>query len=320
MEKVNKMKNKGVLSVVMPAYNEELMLEKAASVVSGILEKAAIDYEIVFVNDGSKDRTWELIEKVAAENKKITGVQFSRNFGKEAAVFAGLAHAIGDVVVVMDCDLQHPPQLLPEMYNLWQEGYEVIEGIKTHRGKESKLYKNSAGFFYNIMSKATGVDMQNASDYKMLDRKAVDSILAMPEKNMFFRAASVWVGYKRTCVEFEVQEREAGESKWDTKILIKYAFNNIVSFTTVPMQFVTIAGLGCFIFSVILGIYSLVQYFTGRAVEGYTTLLIVLLLIGSTIMISLGIIGYYISKIYEEVKKRPRYLVSKIVRGGQEIK
>lgn len=218
----------------------------------------------------------------------------------------------------MDCDLQHPPQTLIEMYRLWQNGYEVIEGIKADRGKEGFLHKECAGFFYDIMSKATRVNMKDASDFKMMDRKAVDSILSMPERNMFFRATSSWVGYKTTSVEFEVQEREAGVSKWSPWALVKYAFTNIVAFTTVPLQFVTITGLLCFICSVILMIYSLVQYFTGSAVEGYTTLLMVLLLVGSAMMISLGIIGYYISKIYEEVKRRPRYIISKVIKKGRE--
>ena len=160
--------------------------------------------------------------------------------------------------------------------------------------------------------------MKNASDFKMMDRKVVDSILLMPERNMFFRAESAWVGYKTTTVGFYVQEREAGESKWSTWSLIKYAFTNIVAFTTVPLQFVTIAGTACFLCSLVLLIYSLVQFFGGRAVEGYTTTLIVLLMIGSAVMLSLGIIGYYIAKIYEEVKKRPRYIVSKILRGTGE--
>lgn len=309
-----------LLSVVLPAYDEEGMLNKAYITISNILKNAHIEYELVFVDDGSRDRTWEIVDEIARNDEHVVAVMFSRNFGKEAAVFAGLAQASGDVIAVMDCDLQHPPQLLPEMYKLWQDGYEVIEGIKKYRGKESVFHKKSAGMFYHVMSKVTGVNMQNASDYKMMDRKAVDSILAMPERNMFFRATSTWVGFKRTCIEFEVQEREAGESKWNTANLIKYAFNNIVSFTTVPMQFVTITGAACFVFSVLLFLYSLLQYFTGQAVEGYTTLLIVILFIGSAVMISLGIIGYYISKIYEEVKKRPRYIVSKIVRGEQEKK
>lgn len=168
------------------------------------------------------------------------------------------------------------------------------------------------------MSRATGFNMENASDFKLLDRKAVESVLSMPERSMFFRATSSWVGFKSTSVLFEVQEREAGESKWSTGSLIRYAFRNIVAFTTLPLQFVTIGAGGCFICSLLLLIYSLVRYFTGHAVEGYTTLLIVMLFIGSAVMMSLGIIGYYIARIYEEVKRRPRYIVSRIIQGGHE--
>ena len=301
------------LSVVLPAYNEELMVGKTCRVLAQVLTEAQIPYELVVVNDGSSDRTWEEIQKAGERDANVTGVLFSRNFGKEAAIFAGLAQAGGDVVAVMDCDLQHPPQTLIEMYRLWQDGYEVIEGVKSDRGKEGFLHKECAGFFYDIMSKATKVNMKDASDFKMLDRKAVDSILSMPERNMFFRATSTWVGYKTTSVEFEVQEREAGVSKWSPWTLVKYAFTNIVAFTTFPLQFVTITGVVCFICSLVLMIYSLIQYFAGSAVEGYTTLLMVLLLVGSAMMISLGIIGYYIAKIYEEVKRRPRYIILRMV-------
>ena len=283
-----------------------------------VLTEAEIPYELVVVNDGSADGTWAEIEKAGKKDPNVTGVHFSRNFGKEAAVFAGLAQASGNVIAVMDCDLQHPPATLVQMYRLWQEGYEVIEGVKSDRGKEGAVHKKCAEFFYGIMTKATKVNMKDASDFKMMDRKAVDSILAMPERNMFFRATSSWVGFKTTSVRFEVQEREAGVSKWSPWSLVKYAFTNIVAFTTVPLQFVTVGGLICFLCSLVLMIYSLVQYFGGRAVEGYTTLLLVLLLIGSAIMISLGIIGYYIAKIYEEVKHRPRYIVSKIIHGSEE--
>ena len=307
-----------VLSVVLPAYNEELMIAKTCRVLREVLKDAGISYELVLVDDGSADHTWKEIQKAGKNDPHILGIHFSRNFGKEAAVFAGLAHARGDVIAVMDCDLQHPPQVLPEMYRLWEEGYQVIEGVKKSRGKESFFHKECVGFFYGIMSRATGVDMQNASDFKMMDRQVVESILSMPERNMFFRATSSWVGYKTTSVKFEVQEREAGESKWSSWSLIKYAFTNIVAFTTAPLQFVTVGGAVCFVLSLVLIIYSLIQYFTGHAVEGYTTIVIVMLLIGSAMMLSLGIIGYYIAKIYEEVKRRPRYIIAKIVRGGQE--
>ena len=294
------------------------MVGKTCRVLREVLTEAEIPYELVVVNDGSADGTWAEIEKAGKKDPNVTGVHFSRNFGKEAAVFAGLAQASGDVIAVMDCDLQHPPATLVQMYRLWQDGYEVIEGVKSDRGKEGVVHKKCAEFFYGIMTKATKVNMKDASDFKMMDRKAVDSILSMPERNMFFRATSSWVGFKTTSVRFEVQEREAGVSKWSPWSLVKYAFTNIVAFTTVPLQFVTVGGLICFLCSLALMIYSLVQYFGGRAVEGYTTLLLVLLLIGSAVMISLGIIGYYIAKIYEEVKHRPRYIVSKIIHGSEE--
>ncbi len=300
-----------LLSVVLPAYNEEKMIEKAGATIGRILEEQKIPYEIVFVDDGSKDHTWSEIERTAANDPHIAGVHFSRNFGKESAMLAGLANAKGDCCVVMDCDLQHPPETVVEMYRLWEQGYEVVEGVKHSRGKESLAHKASAGMFYKIISKAVGIDMSRASDFKLLDRKAVDALLEMPERNAFFRALSAWIGYKTTSVEFDVREREAGVSKWSTKSLIRYAITNIVSFSSAPMQFVTGAGVFVFLLAVILGIQTLIHYFTGNAVEGFTTVILLLLLIGSILMISLGIIGYYISKIYEEVKGRPRYLISR---------
>ena len=300
-----------LLSVVLPAYNEEKMIEKAGIVIGQILEEQKIPYEIVFVDDGSKDGTWSEIERTAQKDPHIAGVHFSRNFGKESAMLAGLANTKGDCCVVMDCDLQHPPETVVEMYRLWEQGYEVVEGVKHSRGKESLAHKASAGMFYKLISKAVGIDMSRASDFKLLDRKAVDALLEMPERNAFFRALSAWIGYKTTSVEFDVREREEGVSKWSTKSLIRYAITNIVSFSSAPMQFVTGAGVFVFLLAVILGIQTLIHYFTGNAVEGFTTVILLLLLIGSILMISLGIIGYYISKIYEEVKGRPRYLISR---------
>ena len=303
----------GLLSVVLPSYNEEEMLPKAASVLGELLGNSGIPYELVFVDDGSKDRTWEMIKQAAKSDPNVHGVHFSRNFGKEAAIFAGLAAASGDCAVVMDCDLQHPPQTVVEMYELWQAGYEVIEGVKRSRGKESPMHTMAAGTFYKLMSSSAGFDMSRASDFKLMDRRAVDTLLAIPERNAFFRALSSWIGFRTTTVEFDVQEREAGVSKWSTRSLIKYAITNIVGYSSVPMQFVTAAGILVFLFAVVMGIQTLIRFFTGHAVEGFTTVIMLLLLLGSIIMISLGIIGIYISRIYEEVKGRPRYIVSKTI-------
>lgn len=305
------MSNTKKLSVILPAYNEEKMIQKSSAVIGDILESNAIPYELIFVDDGSKDNTWNEIEKTASNNPHISGLHFSRNFGKESALFAGLANATGDCCAVMDCDLQHPPEILVDMYQLWLQGYEIVEGVKRSRGKESLLHKASAGLFYKLISKAVKIDMSRASDFKLMDRSAVDSLLNMPEKNAFFRALSSWIGYKTTSVEFDVREREEGESKWSTWSLIKYAITNIVAFSSAPMQIVTIAGVFVFLLAVILGIQTIVHFCTGHAVAGFTTVILLLLILGSVIMISLGIIGYYISKIYEEVKGRPKYLISK---------
>jgi glycosyltransferase, group 2 family len=248
---------------------------------------------------------------MAKRYKYIRGIHFSRNFGKEAAIFAGLAEAGGDCSVVMDCDLQHPPETVIEMYRRWEEGYEVVEGVKRSRGRESLGHKASAGLFYKIMTKATGIDMSRASDFKLLDKRAVAALLDMPERNAFFRALSSWIGFKTTTVKFDVQPREAGESKWSTWSLVKYAVTNIAAFSSVPLQMVTVAGVFMFIFAVIMAVESLVRYFGGHALEGFTTVILLLLIIGSLVMMSLGIIGYYISKIYEEVKGRPRYIISR---------
>ena len=307
-----------MLSIVIPAYNEEKMILKTTDVVSGIMEREKIPFELVFVNDGSKDRTWEMIEKAAEKNSHVTGIRFSRNFGKESAIFAGLANAEGDCIAVMDCDLQHPPETLVEMYRLWEQGYEVIEGVKRSRGKESILHRASAGMFYKIMSKAVQIDMSRASDFKLMDRKAVEALLSMPERNAFFRALSSWVGYRTTSVEFDVQERTEGESKWSTWSLIKYAVRNIVGFSSAPLQMITVAGVLTLLLAVVLGIQSLVKYFCGHALEGVTTVILLLLIIGSLIMLSLGVIGIYIAKIYEEVKGRPRYFIARKISGRKK--
>ena len=299
-----------MLSVIIPSYNEEKAIRKTAETITAILHDNKIEYEIIFVNDGSSDNTWLIIEELSACNANIKGICFSRNFGKESAIFAGLAECIGDACVVIDCDLQQPPEKIPEMYKLWQDGYEIIEGIKSYRGEENITHTFGAKHFYKIMSKETGTDMSNSSDYKLLDRKVINALLNMPEKNTFFRALSSWVGFKTTEVPFEVQEREAGESKWSVKTLTRYAISSITSFSAAPMQIVTFLGVVMLIVSVVLGAIALGQKISGVALGGFTTVIIIQLFTGSIIMISLGIIGYYIAKIYDEVKGRPRFIIA----------
>ncbi len=300
------------MSVVLPAYNEELNIERAIERIGSILKEAQIPYELVFVDDGSKDRTWQVLEDCAGRYPYVKGIHFSRNFGKEAAIMAGLAQAGGRCTVVMDCDLQHPPETLVEMYGKWSEGYDVVEGVKKSRGQESAVYHVGAKLFYKLLSKAVKIDMSRASDFKLMDKKVVRSLLALPEKNAFFRALSSWVGFETAQVEFDVQEREAGESKWSMWSLIKYAITNVAAFSVAPMQMVTFLGVLVFLAGIVLSVQTLWRYSSGSAVEGFTTVILLVLIIGSIIMISLGIIGYYIAKIYEEVKGRPRYIIADI--------
>ncbi len=298
-----------MLSVILPSYNEEKMIAVAAETLAGILDAVKIPFELLFINDGSKDGTWNEICRAREKDSRVCGVCFSRNFGKEAAMFAGLEKARGDCCVVLDCDLQHPPEKIVEMYRLWEQGYEVVEGIKHDRGEETGLHRFAANTFYGIISKATGIDMASSSDFKLLDRKVVDTLNAMPERNVFFRALSFWVGFKKTEVTYDVRERTAGESKWSTRSLIKYAITNIGSFSSAPLHLITILGFITLAISIVFSIVALVQKLAGTALGGFTTVIILLLFLGSIMMISLGIIGYYIARIYEEIKGRPRYII-----------
>ncbi len=299
-----------MLSVIIPAYNEALSVERAYYTISKILKEADIENEIIFVDDGSTDATYEKIKELADKEQNIHGLHFSRNFGKEAAISAGLASASGDAVVVIDCDLQHPPEKIVEMYRLWQDGYEIVEGIKSTRGKESKIHSFAARKFYSIISSVVGFDMSNASDFKLLDRKVVDILNRIPEKKGFFRAISFWVGYHKTTVEFEVNERLEGESKWSATGLFKYAVSNISAYSTAPMQIVTVLGFIMLVITAIFSVWALIDKISGRALEGITTVIIILIFIGSIMMISLGVIGYYVARIYDEIKGRPKYIVS----------
>lgn len=307
-----------MLSIILPSYNEEKMIAVAAETITGIMDQAGIDFEMLFVDDGSKDKTWENIQQAAKSNSHVVGVHFSRNFGKEAAMFAGLEKARGDCCVVIDCDLQHPPEKMVEMYRLWEQGYEVVEGVKEDRGEESGLHRFAANSFYSLISRATGLDMASSSDFKLLDRKVVDTLNKLPERNVFFRALSFWVGFKKATVYYSVQERMAGESKWSTKALVKYALTNISSFSSMPLHIITVLGFIMMGVSLIFGVISLVQKLTGQALGGFTTVIILLLFSSSVIMISLGIIGYYVARIYDEIKGRPRYIISQMIGEGYD--
>lgn len=302
-----------MLSVVIPAYNEEKNIPVAAQRISSVLDENDIEHELIFVNDGSSDKTWEQICSESAKDSRVKGICFSRNFGKESAIFAGLKYAKGDAVVLIDCDMQHPPETIIEMYNIWKNNdVDIVEGKKASRGKENIFYKAFSKMFYGLIKHASGLDMTAASDFKLIDRKAVDALNEMPERLTFFRAMSSWVGFKTEYVYFNVAERENGKSTWSVKSLFKYAINSITSFTSAPLHAVTVCGVIMLIIAIILAANTLYNKIVGNAMEGFTTVILLQLITSSIIIISLGIIGYYISKIYEEIKDRPRFIVREL--------
>ena len=300
------------ISLIVPCYNEESNIEPFYNAIVEVFHNLPeADFELMYVNDGSKDNTFSKIEELNKKDKRVKCVSFARNFGKEAALFAGIRNVTGDCTVVLDADLQHPPAVMIEMYKKWKEGFEVVEGVKTDRGKEGLFHKLFTKIFYGMISKAVGMDMKNSSDYKLLDKKVVAELANLKERNTFFRALSFWVGFNKTTVYYEVADRASGSSKWSAKSLIKYAINNVICFTYTPLQIVTVLGSLFILIGLGITIDAIITYILGTAASGFPTLIIILFIGFGAIMLSLGIIGVYIAQIYDEIKGRPQYIIGK---------
>lgn len=300
------------VSVLMPLYCEGSHIKQVLAQVHDALSGAHVAYEIVLVDDGSPDDTWDVISTEAELRPGVRAVKLSRNFGKESALCAGLELARGDAVIVMDGDGQHPPALLPEMIRLWRAtGADIVEGTKVTRGEETIVGQLSAGLFYLIWNKLSGYELKGASDFKLLSRKTIDAWRQMEERNLFFRGMTAWLGFTRIQVPFEVEERAGGRSGWSFLKRLRLALTGISAFSSLPLQFVTFAGAVFLFFSFAFGLYTLVLQFSGKSVTGFATVILLLLIIGSLLMISLGIVGSYLARIYEEVKRRPRYVIAR---------
>ena len=295
----------------MPVFREGVQLSAFLAVVRDSLSQCNLPYELVLVDDGSPDDTWRVIVGEAKSSQAIRALRLSRNFGKESALCAGLEHVRGDAVIVMDADGQHPPSLIPDMVRMWQNsGADIVEAIKRRRGRESLSSKLGAMLFYFILNKLSGFHFKGASDFKLMNRKAINAWLEMNERNVFFRGMTVWMGFTTVQIPFEVVPRSAGQSTWSVLKRLKLALVGITAFSSFPLHLVTFAGMVFLGLSVILGLETLYLKLTGQAVSGFATVILLELIIGSFLMISLGIIGEYMARIYEEVKGRPRYIVT----------
>ncbi len=308
-----------LVSVVMPVFREVAHLPVLLAGVRSSLEQCSLPYELIVVDDGSPDNTWQVITAEAKTSHALRALRLSRNFGKEAALCAGLEHARGDAVIIMDADGQHPPSLIPDMVRLWQNsGADIVEAVKRKRGRESLSSKFGAQLFYFILNKLSGFHFKGASDFKLMNRKAVDAWREMNERNVFFRGMTVWMGFNTVQIPFEVVPRSAGRSTWSILKRVKLALIGITAFSSFPLHIVTFAGVVFLVLSVLLGLETLYLKLAGRAVSGFATVILLELIIGSLLMISLGIIGEYLARIYEEVKGRPRYLVQESIEPGAE--
>ncbi|MFT4886654.1 MAG: dolichol-phosphate mannosyltransferase [Pseudohongiellaceae bacterium] len=300
-----------IVSILVPVNNEEMALPALFAELDRILKPLSKKYQfhVLILDDGSVDKTAGIVRGHTSRFYSTGLCSFTRNFGKESAISAGLDRCESDAYIIIDADLQHPPELIPEMLIQWESGYKLVECVKKSRGKESFLYKICSQLFYRSMKSLSSLELDNDSDYKLLDKEIVLVIRGFPEKNRFFRGLVSWMGYPTYQIPFEVPNREQGKSSWKMWGLIKYSLSSLSSFSSAPLQLVTVIGVLMLILSLLIGSLTLYQWALGNAVTGFTTVIILLLMIGSMLMISLGLIGLYIAKIYEEVKSRPSYVV-----------
>ena len=300
-----------LISVILPLYCEGANLRAFLADVRTAMATTGCPFELILIDDGSPDDTWKVISEEAGRLPAIRAVRLSRNFGKELALCAGLERARGEAMVLMDGDGQHPPALLPDMLRLWQTtGADIVEAVKIKRGPESLSGKLGALLFYIILNKLSGFDLRGASDFKLMNRKAINAWLELQERNVFFRGMTAWLGFTTVRIPFEVARRAAGKSSWSYLKRLRLAVTGLTAFSSFPLQLVTLAGALFFVFAVLLGAQTLYLKLAGRAVSGFATVILLELIIGSSLMISLGIVGEYLARIYEEVKGRPRYVVS----------
>jgi glycosyltransferase involved in cell wall biosynthesis len=309
------MHNDIVYSVVVPLYNEELVIDESYKRLKGVMDSVKENYEIIFINDGSRDATRDIVEKICGKDEKIKLIDFSRNFGHQCAITAGMDLALGDSIVVIDADLQDPPEVIPQMIEKWKEGYEVVYAKRIKREGETFLKKFTAKTFYRLLKSMTSIDIPvDTGDFRLIDRKVCDALISLPERNRYVRGLVSWVGYRQTFVEMERQERFAGESKYPLKKMMKLAFDGITSFSYKPLVISSYFGTLTFF----AGLISLVAVIIDNAVNhtsilNFGLVIAINLLMFGLIFISIGIMGQYIGRIFDESKARPNYIIASTI-------
>ncbi len=300
------------ISVVVPLYNEELVIHEMYQRLTGVMSDCSDNYEIIMVNDGSRDQTLPMAKEICKRDSRVKLLSFSRNFGHQIAITAGMDHASGEAVVVIDADLQDPPEVIPEMMKKWKEGFDVVYGVRAERQGESWFKLFTAKAFYRILKKLTSVHIPvDTGDFRLIDRKVLREFNQMREQARFVRGMISWVGFRQGEVSYVRHERFAGETKYPFKKMLKFAIDGMLSFSQVPLKLSSALGLICALVSFVFMIYGLVMksFFPGHVIPGWASLFSAVLFIGGVQLICLGVLGEYIGRIYEEIKKRPLYII-----------
>ena len=303
------------LSVVVPCYNEEQVIDACHSALTRVLMQNVPEYQIVYVNDGSTDKTYQLLREKQRSDSRVKVVDLSRNFGHQIALSAGLDHADGDAVVLMDADLQDPPEVLVQMVRLWEQGYEVIFGVRRSRAGESWFKLRIFEWFYRVLNLVSDTDIpRDSGDFRLLDRKVVDVLVGMRERDRFLRGLSIWAGFRQYALEYDRAPRQAGTTKYSIRKLTRLALDGILSFSLVPLRLVTLTGVAITGLSLIcISVALTLRLFTRIPVSGWVLLSNGMFLLGGIQMLGMGIVGEYIGRIYKEVKRRPLYLVREVL-------
>ena len=311
MASLNQQRGSGLVSLVVPVFNEEEVIkvfyERATSALAAL---EGLDYEIVFIDDGSRDTSFQQLAAFAAENPRIRVLKFSRNFGHQIAISAGIDHARGDCVAVIDADLQDPPEVVGAMVEQWRQGFDVVYGVRSDRAGETRLKLWTASMFYGLLGRLTNIHIPpNVGDFRLMSRRVIDQVKQLREKDRFVRGLVSWVGFRQTGVVYRRDARYAGETKYPFRKMLKFSFDGITSFSTVPLKLATWMGSLTAILAVLYLLSVFIQKLLGYTVEGWATIMVAMLFMGSVQLICLGILGEYLGRIFNEVKPRPMYII-----------
>ena len=316
MTKKTTKQKKELISIVIPCYNEDEVIQLCHTAVAQVIDTLPYDFEVIYINDGSTDETSTLLEKIQKKDKRVTVINLSRNFGKEAAMTAGIDNTHGDAMIILDADLQDPPALIPDMINMWKEtGADVVYGQRLHREGETWFKKFSANSFYNVINfLANNVKIpKNTGDFRLMNRRSIDALMQLREKHRFMKGLFAWIGYKQVAFEYNRAPRAAGTTKWNYLKLWHFAQEGIAAFSTTPLRIATICGLLISMFSFIFGGYIFIRtLFFGAEVEGWASIMVALTFLSGIQLLSIGVLGEYIGRIFGESKHRPLYFIDTI--------